>query len=101
MKKSDEIRRKTWRMIAKNLIVLAALAVAAVIGVMSWFTHKTSATADGISMKCETPPGIEIAVVGASESAPSNSDYKEGTLYLDRTLNVEDSNPVQPLYQFL
>ncbi|MBK6088586.1 hypothetical protein [Ruminococcus difficilis] len=101
MKKSDEIRRKTWRMIAKNLIVLAALAVAAVIGVMSWFTHKTSATADGISMKCETPPGIEIAVVGASESAPSNSDYKEGTLYLDRTLNVEDSNPVQPLYPFL
>ena len=51
MKKSDEIRRKTWRMIAKNLIVLAALAVAAVIGVMSWFTQNTTATADGISVE--------------------------------------------------
>lgn len=75
MKKSDEIRRKTWRMIAKNLIVLAALAVAAVIGVMSWFTHKTSATADGISMECEAPPGLDIAIVDPSYSGDTLTSY--------------------------
>lgn len=69
MKKSDEIRRKTWRMIAKNLIVLAALAVAAVIGVMSWFTQHTSATADGISTQTEVEEGLEFYIM-----PPSNSD---------------------------
>lgn len=87
MKKSDEIRRKTWRMIAKNLIVLAALAVAAVIGVMSWFTQNTTATADGISVECIVPDGLEVAIVDPSLSSQdldnylsSDANWHEGTI---------------------
>ena len=88
-------------MIAKNLIVLAALAVAAVIGVMSWFTKDTTATADGISMSCECPPGIEIAIVNPSLSDNDRLDYLadddnwvEGTL----SLTVENYSFLKNLY---
>ncbi len=97
MKKSDEIRRKTWRMIAKNLIVLAALAVAAVIGVMSWFTKDTTATADGISMSCECPPGIEIAIVNPSLSSDDVGDYlNDNGNWFSGTINLTAEN-----YDFL
>lgn len=91
MKKSDEIRRKTWRMIAKNLIVLAALAVAAVIGVMSWFTQNTTATADGISVECIVPDGLEVAIVNPSLSSSevasylsSDNNWHRGTIQLTK-----------------
>ena len=71
MNKSDEIRRKTWRMIAKNLIVLAALAVAAVIGVMSWFTQSTTAKANNLTITAQTPFYVDIAVVSPGSQAPS------------------------------
>ena len=50
MKKSDKLARKTRKMIAKNLIVLAALAAVAFVGVASWFTQNTRAIADGINV---------------------------------------------------
>ena len=91
MNKSDEIRRKTWRMIAKNLIVLAALAVAAVIGVMSWFTQNTTATADGISVECIVPDGLEVAIVNPSLTSEelgtylsSDANWHEGTIQLTK-----------------
>jgi len=70
MKKSQELSRKTWKMIAKNLIVLAVLAVAAFIGVMSWFTQHTTATADGISAKTQVDDGLEFYIM-----PPSDSDH--------------------------
>ena len=83
MKKSDEIRRKTWRMIAKNLIVLAALAVAAVIGVMSWFTTKSDADASGLSVECGVPDGLEVAVVEPNQT-PQNSDWKTESFVISK-----------------
>lgn len=66
MKKSEEIRRKTWRMIAKNLIVLVALAVAAFIGVRSWFVQNTTAVADGIYAKTKANDKLEFYVMPPS-----------------------------------
>ena len=77
MKKSEEIRRKTWRMIAKNLIVLVALAVAAFIGVRSWFTTGDNSKATGINMSCEIPDGLEIAIVEPGGSVPDMSSEDE------------------------
>ena len=68
MKKSEEIRRKTWRMIAKNLIVLVALAVAAFIGVRSWFVQNTTAIADGIYAKTKANDKLEFYIMPPSDS---------------------------------
>lgn len=68
MKKSQELSRKTWKMIAKNLIVLAVLAVAAFIGVMSWFTQNTTARADGINAKTQVDDGLEFYIMPPSDS---------------------------------
>lgn len=68
MKKSQELSRKTWKMIAKNLIVLAVLAVVAFIGVMSWFTQNTTAKADGINAKTQVDDGLEFYIMPPSDS---------------------------------
>ncbi len=81
MKKSEELSRKTWRMIAKNLIILAVLAVVAFIGVSSWFTQNTTALADGIYMTCQIPDGLEVAIVQPG-GTPQNSDFHSGMIQL-------------------
>lgn len=68
MKKSQELSRKTWKMIAKNLIVLAVLAVVAFIGVMSWFTQNTTAKADGINAKTQVDDGLEFYIMPPSDA---------------------------------
>ena len=68
MKKSQELSRKTWKMIAKNLIVLAVLAAVAFVGTMSWFTKGTKAVASGISAKTEVVDGLEYYIVTPSDS---------------------------------
>ena len=56
-------KRKIGRMIAKNLIVMLVAVIVALTGVLAWFSNKTSADADGISVECKAPDGIEIAIV--------------------------------------
>ena len=66
MKTSVEIRRNTGRMIAKNLIVLAVIAVVAFIGVMSWFTKNQTATANGINAQTKVSNGLEFYIMPPS-----------------------------------
>ena len=63
MKNSTASNRKTGRMIAKNLIILVVLVFVSILAMWAWFTNKSSATADGIDVKCDVPDGIQIAVV--------------------------------------
>lgn len=67
MKKSEELSRKTRKMIAKNLIVLAVLAVVAFVGVVSWFTGNPDAKASGISVKARVDDGLEFYVMPPSD----------------------------------
>lgn len=69
MKTSVEIRRNTGRMIAKNLIVLAAIAVAVAVGVIAWFTSHQTVTADGIEVQTVMADGLEYFIV-----APNAND---------------------------
>ena len=85
MKNSTAPNRKTGRMIAKNLIVLFTVALAAFYGIQAWFTDKQSADADGISVECQAPDGIEIAVVGHGAPAPANDKYTVGNITLNKT----------------
>jgi hypothetical protein len=68
-------------MIAKNLIVLLSMALIAFVGVWSWFTNKTSATASGIEVECQAPDGIQVAIVPKGQT-PADGDYKEGNIRL-------------------
>jgi|GEM_PF-76033 len=68
MKKSDELRIKTRKMIAKNLIILVALAVVAFVGVYSWFTKSTTATTDGINASTKMNDKLEFYIMPPSDS---------------------------------
>ena len=80
-----KIKRDTKSLVMKNLIVMAVLIIIALSGVISWFTNKTEATADGINVTCETPKGLKIAVVRHGEEAPDVNDdtqWSEGEITL-------------------
>ena len=83
MKNSTAPNRKTGRMIAKNLIVLFAVALAGFCGIRAWFTDNRSAEANGIEVECQAPDGIEIAVVG--HDAPAPTEYTTGNITLNKT----------------
>lgn len=85
MKNSTAPNRKTGRMIAKNLIVLFAVALAGFCGIQAWFTDKSSADADGINVECQAPDGIEIAVAKHNDPAPKDTEYTTGNIKLDKT----------------
>lgn len=79
-----KIKRDTKSLVMKNLIVMAVLIILALTGVISWFTNKTEATADGINVTCEAPDGLEIAVVRHGDSPPTDEDFKNnGTIALN------------------
>lgn len=72
-----KIKRDTKSLVMKNLIVMAVLIIIALTGVISWFTNKTKATADGINVTCEAPDGLEIAVVRhGDQNKPTDDDFK-------------------------
>ena len=86
MKKSDKLARKTRKMIAKNLIVLATLAVVAFAGVMSWFTQNTRAIADGINVETKVEDGLEFYIMPPSDSdqyAAIKSRFKDNAEILE------------------
>lgn len=75
-----KVKRDTKSLIMKNLIVMAVLIILALTGVISWFTNKTKATADGINVTCELPDGLEVAVVKHGAGEPASSAYKTGEI---------------------
>lgn len=83
MKNSTAPNRKTGRMIAKNLIVLFTVALAAFYGIQAWFTDKQSSDADGINIECHAPDGIEIAVVKHCDPAPTDDAAYKNTIELN------------------
>lgn len=83
MKNSTAPNRKTGRMIAKNLIVLFTVALAAFYGIQAWFTDKQSSDADGINIECHAPDGIEIAVVKQGDPAPTDDAAYKNTIELN------------------
>ena len=80
-----KVKRDTKSLVMKNLIVMAVLIIIALTGVISWFTSKTKAEADGINVTCEAPKGLKIAVVQHGDPAPDVNDdtqWSEGEITL-------------------
>lgn len=66
MKKSAKLKRKTIKMIVKNLIVFAVLVAVSSMGVYSWLNESEVKKADAMGMSnvtCSVPEGLEVAVV--------------------------------------
>lgn len=63
MDNTQVTKRKIGALIAKNLIVMLVAVIVALTGVLAWFTNNTSAEANGISVECQAPDGVEIAIV--------------------------------------
>lgn len=84
MDNTQVTKRKIGALIAKNLIVMLVAVIVALTGVLAWFTNKTSADANGISVECKAPDGIEIAVVpkGTSIDTLHHEDFHEGKITL-------------------
>lgn len=85
MKRSIFSHRGTAKMVAKSVIVMASAIAVGCVGVLSWFTSKTTATASGISVACEAPDGLDIAIVPHGADAPDMSEYtEEGLIELNK-----------------
>ena len=78
-----KIKRDTKSLVMKNLIVMAVLIIIALTGVISWFTNKTEATADGINVTCEAPDGLEVAIV-PHDGSKEGLNYQTGTIDLTK-----------------
>ena len=89
MKKSDELRIRTRKMIAKNLIVLVALVVVAFVGAFSWFTQNTRAQADGIYGKTKVNDKLEFYIMPPSE----NDQYQSIKDRLSANATWNSQNP--------
>ena len=76
MKKSDELRVRTRKMIAKNLIVLVALAVVAFVGAYSWFSKTTTASAQGINASTKMNDKLEFYIMPPSDTDQYNAIKK-------------------------
>lgn len=83
-----KIKRDTKSLVIKNLIVMAVLIIIALTGVISWFTNKTEATADGINVICEAPDGLEVAIVPHGSKKELN--YQAGTIDLTKCESLSD-----------
>lgn len=83
-----KIKRDTKSLVMKNLIVMAVLIIIALTGVISWFTNKTDATADGINVTCEAPDGLEVAIVPHGSNEELN--YQAGKIDLTKCESLSD-----------
>ena len=87
MKKSDELRKKTQRLIAKNLIVLVVLAVVAFVGAYSWFKADPNAHTKNLEIKATAPNGLEYFIV-----APSNATVGDGYDAINTWISTYNTN---------
>lgn len=71
MDKINAPNRKTGRMMAKNLIILLALALIAALAIWAWFTHQQSATAEGISIST-IASGVQVSWTGTDGTYYNN-----------------------------
>lgn len=89
MKKRAKLKRKTIKMIVKNLIVLVALAFVALAGVLSWFKDDPDVTSNGFTAKARADDRLEFYIM-----PPSDSDqYDAINTRLTNNATYNQNNP--------
>ena len=93
MMKSAKLKRKTRRLLIKNLIVFTVLIAVVSVGVRSWFNKDEvkKAKATGMSeVTCSVPEGLEVAIL------PPGGSVTAQTVWHDETFTISASD-----YSFL
>lgn len=89
-------KRKTGKLVAKNLIILVVLVAVAALSIWAWFTSGSSAEADGINVKAKAD-GIEVSWDGINYyqnlTALSDADVVEGETGLALNITGEAGVP--------
>ena len=88
MKKSTKLKRKTRRLLIKNLIVFVVLIAVASVGVRSWFNSDDAKKADAkglTNVSCSVPEGMQVAIVAPGASVTSNTVWHDTSFELDAT----------------
>ena len=94
MKKSDELRLKTRKLIAKNLIVLVALVVVAIVGAFSWFSQTTTASAGSLTAKTKISDALEYYIMPPKNSNGGQVDqYNDINTRLSANATYNQQNP--------
>ena len=84
MKKSAKLKRKTIRLIVKNLIVLVILIAVSAVGVRSWFmSGHNYADASTVNVSCAVPDGLEVAIVAPGDSITRDTVWYDTSFTLD------------------
>lgn len=84
MKKSAKLKRKTKRLLIKNLIVFVVLIAVTIVGVRSWFSNAPNrATAQSIQVSCSVPEGLEVAILPAGGTPDDNTVWHDREFTLD------------------
>lgn len=86
MKKSAKLKRKTIKLIVKNLIVFVVLVAVASVAVTSWFNDDDAKKADAkglTNVTCSVPEGMQVAVL------PPNSSPVKSTVWHDETFSLD------------
>lgn len=78
MKKSAKLKRKTIRMIVKNLIVFTVLIAVTAVGVRSWFVQRNHADAKGLNVSLSASEELEVAIV-APGRIPTASQWQKAS----------------------
>jgi hypothetical protein len=75
MDKCKQFKKRTWKLLFKNLIIFGVLVAVTVLGVLSWFTINKTVTADGMQITSCSPAGLDIAIVDPSLTGTALTDY--------------------------
>lgn len=91
------INRNTASIIAKCAVILVVLGVVCFFSIWAWFTQKTSATADGISVIAKAE-GVEVSWDDVDYyydlTAKEESEIQPGIKGAAKNLRDEDNNPL-------
>lgn len=92
MKKSNELRIKTRKLLVKNLIILVVLAIVAIVGAFSWLSQTTTASSGSLMAKTEACDALEFFIRDPSVATGTlQAQYNAVNSFIDRH-NTDSSN---------
>ncbi len=75
MDKCKQFKKRTWKLLFKNLIIFGTLVVVTIVGVLAWFSINTTVQASGMEISAKAPVGLDVAIVDPSLSGTALQNH--------------------------